>query len=64
MANAVAKHFLGNITHNLSMHNVSKTPQKNKLKLSFKLHKQKHFSLRHYSFTQCSEKEFFQVKYM
>lgn len=24
MANAVAKHFLGNITHNLSMHNVSK----------------------------------------
>lgn len=24
MANAVAKHFLGNITHNLNKHNVSK----------------------------------------
>lgn len=28
MANAVAKHFLGNITHNLSMHNVSKKQNK------------------------------------
>lgn len=35
MANAVAKHFLGNITHNLSVHNVSKKKKnatiKNKL---------------------------------
>lgn len=34
MANAVAKHFLGNVTHNLSMHNVSKKKNatiKNKL---------------------------------
>lgn len=29
MANAVAKHFLGNITHNLSVHNVSKKKKKN-----------------------------------
>lgn len=28
MANAVAKHFLGNITHNLNKHNVSKKNQK------------------------------------
>lgn len=28
MANAVAKHFLGNITHNLNKHNVSKKKKK------------------------------------
>lgn len=33
MANAVAKHFLGNITHNLSMHNVSKNKTKKQTKI-------------------------------